>query len=85
MGFSGAKRADQGIAALADVFSRHGVNVDSVLQEPGWSKAELPFVVTLEWCSSMAVSAALVEIESFDFHAQQPLCLPILAPGPRRS
>ena len=73
------------IAALADVFSRHGVNVDSVLQEPGWSKAELPFVVTLESCSSTAVNAALVEIEALDFHAQRPLCLPILARGRRRS
>ncbi len=73
------------IAALADVFSRHGVNVDSVLQEPGCPKAQLPFVVTLESCSSTAVSAALVEIESFDFHTQRPLCLPILVRGQRRS
>ena len=67
------------IASLADVFSRHGVNVDAVLQEPGWSKAELPFVVTLERCSSAAVNDALTEIESFDFHARRPVRMPILA------
>ena len=69
------------IAALADVFSRHGVNVDAVLQEPGWSKTELPFVMTLETCGSMAVSAALGEIERFDFHVQAPVWLPILSDG----
>ena len=69
------------IAALADVFSRHGVNVDAVLQEPGWSKAELPFVMTLEACSSLAVTAALADIDGFDFHVRPPLWLPVLAKG----
>ena len=72
------------IASLADVFSRHGVNVDSVLQEPGWSKTELPFVVTLEACSAIAVNEALAEINAFDFHARQPLWMPIVARGERR-
>ena len=67
------------IAALAEVFSRHGVNVDAVLQEPGWSKAELPFVMTLETCSSLAVTAALADIDGFDFHVRPPLWLPVLA------
>ena len=35
------------IAELAKVFSRHGINVDAVLQEPDWPKDELPFVMTL--------------------------------------
>ena len=69
------------IASLADVFSRHGVNVDAVLQEPGWSKSELPFVVTLERCSSAAVGEALTEIVAFDFHARRPVWMPILASG----
>ena len=66
------------IAALAQVFSRHGINVDSVLQEPGWSKEELPFVVTLEACSSVAVNQALSESALFDFHVRPPLWLPVL-------
>ena len=69
------------IASLADVFSRHGVNVDAVLQEPGWAKSELPFVVTLERCGAAAVARALVEIETFDFHARRPVWMPILASG----
>ncbi len=66
------------IAALAEVFSRHDVNVDAVLQEPGWSKSELPFVMTLEACSSIAVAAALNDVGRFDFHVRPPLWLPVL-------
>jgi homoserine dehydrogenase len=73
------------IAALADIFSRHDVNVDAVLQEPGWSKSELPFVMTLEACSSTAVGAALVDIGHCDFHVRPPLWLPMLARGEGRS
>jgi homoserine dehydrogenase len=69
------------IAALGDVFARHGINVDAVLQEPGWSKAELPFVMTLEACSSTAMTAALRAIDEFDFHVRPPLWLPMLANG----
>ena len=73
------------IASLADVFSRHGVNVDAVLQEPGWPKAELPFVVTLERCGSAVVNDALAEIGTFDFHARRPVWMPILASGGGRT
>ena len=66
------------IACLADVFSRHGINVDAVLQEPGWSKSQLPFVMTLEPCGSTAMTAALADIDLFDFHVRPPLWLPIL-------
>ena len=69
------------IAAVADVFARHEVNVDAVLQEPGWSKATLPFVMTLESCGSAEVGAALREIETFDFHVRAPLWLPVLTDG----
>ena len=73
------------IASLAGVFWRHGLNIDSVLQEPDWPKSALPFVVTLEPCSSRAVQAALAEIEAFDFHARAPVWMPILPRGERSS
>jgi homoserine dehydrogenase len=66
------------IAALADVFSRQGINFDALLQEPGCPKSALPFVITLETCSSTAVTAALSEIDRFDFHVQPPLWLPMM-------
>jgi len=66
------------IAALAEVFSRHGIGVDSVLQEPGWDKEELPFVMTLESCSSTAALDAVAEAAAFDFQIRPPVCLPVL-------
>ena len=73
------------VASLAGVFLRHGLNIDSILQEPDWPKSALPFVVTLEPCSSSAVQAALAEIEAFDFHARPPVWMPILPRGERCS
>ncbi len=71
------------IAKLADIFSKNRINVDAVLQEPGWPKAELPFVMTLERCTTSAVRAALGEMEGLDFHMQPPFWLPILEKGDR--
>ena len=71
------------IAALANVFSAHGVNIDSVLQEPGCSKTELPFVVTLEACESSAVEQTLQESAAFDFNVRPPLWMPVLVSGER--
>ena len=73
------------LASIAGVFWRHGLNVDSVLQEPDWPKSALPFVVTLERCSSGTVQTALAEIEAFDFHARHPVWMPILPRGERCS
>ena len=73
------------VASLAGVFLRHGLNIDSILQEPDWPKSALPFVVTLEPCRSSAVQAALAEIEAFDFHARPPVWMPILPRGERCS
>ena len=69
------------IADLAEIFSKHRINVDAVLQEPGWSKSELPFVMTLERCLSSTLKRALSEIERLNFHVRPPLWLPVLAKG----
>jgi len=66
------------IADLANVFSRYNLNIDSIIQEPGWSKDELPFVVTLEPCNSEVLNQALNESASFDFQVKPPLGIPIL-------
>jgi homoserine dehydrogenase len=49
-----------------------------VLQRPGYSKSELPFVVTLEPCKESRLQAALAEIGGFDFLVETPLRMPIL-------
>ena len=69
------------IAAIAQVCLRHRLNFDSVLQEPGYAKSALPFVVTLEPCRTDVVQAALAEIAALDFHARPPVWMPILPRG----
>lgn len=67
------------IAALASAFSNHGINIEAVLQRPDCAKASLPFVITLEECSTSKLEAALSEIGKFDFLTQAPVHLPILS------
>ena len=67
------------IASLATIFSRHAINIDAVLQEPGGTKERLPFVITLEACPTPAMAAALAEIATLPFHVTPPLCLPVLS------
>jgi homoserine dehydrogenase len=66
------------IASLATIFSRLGINIDSVFQKPGYSKSKLPFVITLEPCPASLVEKALAQIASLKFHVQPCLNLPIL-------
>jgi homoserine dehydrogenase len=66
------------IAALATVLSTSGISIDAVLQRPGYPHSALPFVITVEACSSAVLNRALEEIARLDFHVQEPLCLPIL-------
>jgi homoserine dehydrogenase len=66
------------IASLATIFSRLGINIDSVFQKPGYSKSKLPFVITLEPCPASLVEKALTQIAALKFHVQPCLSLPIL-------
>jgi predicted amino acid-binding ACT domain protein len=69
------------VARLADVLSAHHLNIDSVLQKPGFDKASLPFVITLESCRNSQLHPALEKISAFDFNIRPCLCLPILRQG----
>ena len=66
------------VAALCDVFARHELNVDSVLQDPGGRKEQLVFVMTLDPCDAGLVNAALRDAAALDFHARPPLWMPVL-------
>ena len=68
------------MATIAAALARQHVNVDALLQEPGFPKEALPFVVTVDACEEGALRAALDEIEHADWHAQPPLALPMLLP-----
>jgi homoserine dehydrogenase len=69
------------LAAFAAVFARHGINVDAVLQEPGYPKSSLPFVMTLEPCDARELAAALEELAVIDVHVARPFAAPILSGG----
>jgi homoserine dehydrogenase len=66
------------IAGLAAILSAHQLNIDSVLQKPGFDKAALPFVITLEPCRDAQLHPALQEMSALPFALRPCLCLPIL-------
>jgi homoserine dehydrogenase len=66
------------LALIAAALAEQGVNLDAVLQEPGYPKDRLPFVITVEPCEEAALEAALTEITKADWHAEPPLALPML-------
>jgi homoserine dehydrogenase len=66
------------LATIAAALARQHVNLDAVLQEPGYPKDALPFVITVEACEEGALRTALDEIGKADWHAEPPLALPML-------
>jgi homoserine dehydrogenase len=65
------------IAALASVFAKHDINIDAILQEPGFPASQRPFIVSLDAAPSGAVNSALAEIAAFDFHIVPMLAMPV--------
>jgi homoserine dehydrogenase len=66
------------VAKLAAILAAHRLNIDSVLQKPGYDKKALPFVITLEPCRDSLLHPALEEMSALDFAIKPCLCLPIL-------
>ena len=66
------------VARLAQILSAHQLNIDALLQNPGFDKAALPFVITLEPCRDSQLRPALEEMSALDFAIRPCLCLPIL-------
>jgi homoserine dehydrogenase len=66
------------IAGLAAILSAHQLNIDAVLQKPGFDKNALPFVITLEPCRDAQLHPALQEMSALPFALKPCLCLPIL-------
>ena len=61
------------IAGLAAILARHSINIDAVIQECGWDKHHLPFVITLEPAPEASVRAALEEMQDLEFLCEPPL------------
>jgi homoserine dehydrogenase len=66
------------LAAIATAMAKHDVNVDALLQEPGYPKDRLPFVITVEPCPEASLLDALHELRQADWHVEPPLALPTL-------
>lgn len=66
------------LAAIATALASERVNLDAVLQEPGYPKEALPFVITVESCEEAALLRALARISAESWHAEPPLALPML-------
>ncbi len=66
------------IASLATILDKSGINIDSVLQRPGFPKTHLPFLISLEECKTSLVNQALKQINALDFMVQPCLHMPIL-------
>ncbi len=66
------------IASLATILDKSGINIDSVLQKPGFPKSHLPFLISLEECKTSLVDQALTQINALDFLVQPCLHMPIL-------
>jgi homoserine dehydrogenase len=66
------------VARLAQILADHHLNIDSLLQKPGFPKASLPFVITLEPCRDSQLHPALERMAVLDFAIRPCLCLPIL-------
>ena len=66
------------LASIAAALANQHINLDAVLQEPGYPKDALPFVITVEPCGETELRAALADITRFDFHAERPLAVPML-------
>lgn len=69
------------IAALAAVFAKHQINIDSILQKPGYAKSNLPFLIAFEACRASVLEQALQEIRPMDFLVRPPLSMPVLSEG----
>jgi homoserine dehydrogenase len=66
------------LSSIAASLAHQDINLDAVLQEPGYPKDALPFVITVEACEESALGAALQDIGGSNFHAEPPLALPML-------
>lgn len=68
------------IAELAGILAAKRIGLEAVLQLPCDTKHGLPFVITVEPTSEMAVREAVEEMNRLDFLCEPPLALPLEPP-----
>ncbi len=72
------------IAGIAGALAEERININAILQKPGYPPHRLPFVVTVEPCRSSALKRALARIEDLACHREPPLDLQILDDDPAK-
>jgi homoserine dehydrogenase len=68
------------IAQIAGALAEQEINIHAILQKPGHTKANLPFVVIVEPCPSSVLKRALEKIATLDYLLEPTLDLQILEP-----
>jgi homoserine dehydrogenase len=66
------------VAAIAGAMAREDINLNAILQKPGYPLDHLPFVVTVEPCRTSALQRALKEIAQLPALLEKPLDLQML-------
>jgi homoserine dehydrogenase len=66
------------VAEIAGDLAKHHININALLQKPGFPKDRLPFVVTVEPCPISALKAALAKIAQMECMQAPPVDLQML-------
>ncbi|MFC5863097.1 homoserine dehydrogenase [Acidicapsa dinghuensis] len=66
------------VAAIAGALARENINLNAILQRPGFPLDRLPFVITVEPCRTSALQRALKEIARLPALLEPPLDMQIL-------
>jgi hypothetical protein len=65
------------IAAVSERLGRHGVSIESFLQQPVHGEPAVPIVLTTQVCARLDLDAAVAEIAALDVAAEAPHVMPI--------
>ena len=68
------------IAELAGILASKHIGLEAVLQLPSDTKHDLPFVITVEPTSELAIREAVEKMAKLDFLKEPPLALPMEPP-----
>ena len=68
------------VAGIAGALAKENINLNAILQKPGFPLDRLPFVVTVEPCRTSALKRALTRIGAMKCLLEKPFDLQMLEP-----
>ena len=66
------------VAAITRALADEKINIRAIVQKPGYPADALPFVVTVEPCTTSALKRAMAAVSSMDCMLVEPLDLQML-------